>query len=134
MYLFDTDILANLLKKQPSLSLLAHLKELRRNDQYTASLNIAELIYIVQKSPDPAHYQQILDHTLLPYLHILPFDLEASKKYGHLNADLDAQGIHLPERSLQIASICLTNDLTLITARTQDLDGIQGLRFMNWLD
>jgi len=134
MYFFDTDILANLLRRQPSLSLLAHLKGLRRNEQYTSSLNLGELLCIVQMSPDPVHYQQILDRSLLPHLHILPFDTEASKRYGHIKATLDREGIYLPDRSLQIASICLAHDLTLITARTRDLQHIHDLRFKNWLD
>lgn len=134
MYLFDTDILVNLLRRQPSLSLLAHLKKLRRNDQYTSSLNLGELVYIVQMSPNPSRYQQILERSLLPYLNVLPFDTEASKKYGHLKAALNGRGIHLPDRSLKVASICLIHDLTLITARTEGLHHIQNLKFMSWLD
>jgi len=134
MYLFDTDILVNLLRSQPSFTLLSRLKGLKRNDQYTSSLNMGDLIYMVQMSQDPARFESLLNRSLLPYLNILPFDTEASKKYGHIKADLEKRGIRLPDRSIRIAAICLSRDLTLVTSRTEGLQYISGLRVENWLD
>lgn len=133
MYFLDTDVLVNILRSQPPFSLLSRLKGLRRNEQYTSTLNVGDLIYIVHMSKNPPYYENLLYRSLLSHLHVLPFDIEASKKYGTIKADLEKRGISIPDRSIRIAAICLCHDLTLVTSRTEGFQQISGLRVENWL-
>ena len=45
MYLFDTDILSNIVKRKPSGLLLEKLRDLPKALQYTSAINVGEIYY-----------------------------------------------------------------------------------------
>ena len=45
MYLVDTDILSNLLKRSPSTALIAKLESVPPDMQFTSSITLGELVY-----------------------------------------------------------------------------------------
>ena len=45
MYLLDTDILSNLLKRAPSTTLIAKLASVPIEQQFTSSITLGELVY-----------------------------------------------------------------------------------------
>ena len=53
MYLLDTDTLSNLLKKNPSLSLLSRLSSLKRKHQFSTVITVTEMVYGAYKSSRP---------------------------------------------------------------------------------
>ena len=69
MYLLDTDILSNLLKRVPSTALIAKLASVPPEHQFTSSITLGELIYgahrlgrTIKTSPrttEAAHFHQI---------------------------------------------------------------------------
>jgi len=85
MYLLDTDILSNLLKKQPSSSLLHRLANLKRKDQFTTTITVGEMVYGAYKSNRVDYFLEKLDTSLLPNLTVLPFDESAARIYGKLS-------------------------------------------------
>jgi len=52
MYLFDTDILSNLLKRAPSPSLIARLAVISPKEQCTSSVALGELVYGAYRQPE----------------------------------------------------------------------------------
>ena len=58
MYLFDTDILSNIVKPQPSDYLLEKLKNVPKRFQFTSSISIGEIYYGVYGAPNK---KRILD-------------------------------------------------------------------------
>ena len=50
MFIFDTDIYTNVIRKIPSETLLNRLKQLPRRDQYTTTITIAEVYYGLMKA------------------------------------------------------------------------------------
>jgi len=47
MFIFDTDIYTNVMKKIPSTKLLDRLKELPRRDQFTTAITIGEVFMVL---------------------------------------------------------------------------------------
>ena len=45
MYLFDTDVLSNLVKRQPAPLLISKLEATPAELQYTSSINLGEMVY-----------------------------------------------------------------------------------------
>ena len=45
MFLFDTDIITNVLKKKPSTRLLKHLADVPNNEQFISTITISEIVY-----------------------------------------------------------------------------------------
>lgn len=53
MYLFDTDIITNIFKKQPFSGLLSRLADTPRKQQFISTVTIAEIVYGAYKSDRP---------------------------------------------------------------------------------
>ena len=133
MYLFDTDILSNIVKPQPSGYLMKKLGDLPKRLQYTTSISIGEIYYGVYRAP---HKKRILDFykkIIFPNINILFFDDVSAEIYGKTKAYLSKKGIGCSEPDLRIASIAIRNKLTLVTGNTRHFKSIPNLDVENWI-
>ena len=135
MYLLDTDILSNLMKRSPPTILIAKLASVPVKQQFTSSITLGELVYAACRleARTEALLAQ-LQETLLPNLPILPFDADAAHQYGMIRAQLERQGTPLGEADLRIAAIALAHDLAVITGNVRHFQRIAGLSVENWLE
>jgi predicted nucleic acid-binding protein len=135
MYLLDTDILSNLLRRAPSTVLVTKLASIPPEQQFTSSITLGELVYGAYRLQERGGaLLQRLDETLLPNLSILPFDASAARRYGEVRAELERRGTPMGDADLRIASIALTRDLTVVTANVRHFQKVPGLVVENWLD
>ena len=51
MYLFDTDTLSNIVKRDPSHKLVDRLRKLSKSGQFTSAINIGEIYFGAHRSP-----------------------------------------------------------------------------------
>jgi tRNA(fMet)-specific endonuclease VapC len=133
MYLFDTDVITNIFKKQPSSCLLERLGRTSQQAQHISTITIAEIVYGAWKSSRPQHHLQNLEKILLPAVNIVGFDAKAAYVCGSLRARLDREGMPLALADLEIASIAITKDLTLVSGNLRHFARIPGLKVENWL-
>ena len=84
MFIFDTDIYTNVMRKIPSEKLLDRLKKVPRRDQFTTSITIAEVYYGLMKASNRTKLLKLFESVLLPRATILPFAFSAAKKSGNL--------------------------------------------------
>lgn len=56
MYLFDTDVITNILKKKPSPHLIRHLEQISSDEQFISVITVAEIVYGAQKSQRPEYH------------------------------------------------------------------------------
>ena len=135
MYLFDTDILSNLLRRMPSTTLIAKLASVPPEQQFTASITLGELVYGAHKlGTRGTALLERLETTLLPNLPVLPFDAAAARRYGEVRADLERRGLPIGEADLRIAAIALVRDFTVVTGNLRHFQRVPGLRVENWLE
>ena len=134
MYLLDTDVLSNLLLPVPSTVLITKLASVPSNEQFTSSITLGELVYGAHrlKERTPALLER-LDDRLPRDLPVLPFDASAARRYGEVRAELERRGTPIGDADLRIASIALSNDLTVITGNVRHFARVPGLRVENWL-
>ena len=64
----------------------------------------------------------------------LAYDEAAARIAGQLQAELRRHGIVIADADLQIASIALRHNLTLVTHNVKHFEHIQGLRIENWAE
>lgn len=64
----------------------------------------------------------------------LAYDDEAARVAGELRAELRRRGVGIEDADLQIASIALRHNLTLITHNVKHFEHIPGLRIENWAE
>jgi tRNA(fMet)-specific endonuclease VapC len=134
MYLLDTDILSNLLKRTPSPTLIGRLAAVPVEQQFTSSITLGELVYgAARLGTRGGMLLDLIEQTLLPNLPVLPFDVAAARRYGTLRAELERQGTPLAEADLRIAAIALARGLTVVTGNVRHFQRVPGLAVENWL-
>jgi predicted nucleic acid-binding protein len=121
------------MRKIPSEKLIYRLKKLPRRDQFTTTITISEVYYGLMKASNRARLLKLFESILLPRATILPFDFLAAKKYGEIRSFLEKQGTPLAHADLQIASIALSMNMTLITGNLKHFQRVQQLSVENWL-
>ncbi len=133
MYLLDTDILSNLMKRGPASTLVARLARVPPEDQFTSSVTLGELLYGAHRSSRTAALLERIEETLLPELPILPFDAAAARRYGELRAELEQKGTRIGDADTRVASIALSRGLTVVTGNERHFQQVPGLAIENWL-
>lgn len=133
MFLFDTNILSDVVKRNPSSALIDRLLGTPPEQQFTTAITIGEMVYGAYKSSRPDYYLESLSKKILPNITVLSFDEQSAYIYGKLRSDLEKKGTPIPEADLQIASIALLNKLTLITGNVKHFEKIPDLSIENWL-
>ena len=133
MYLLDTDILTNLMKRAPASALVARLARVPPEDQVTSSVTLGELLYGGHRSSRTAALLERIEETLLPELPILPFDAAAARRYGVFRAELERRGTPIGDADTRVASIALSRGLTVVTGNERHFRRVPGLEIENWL-
>ena len=133
MYLLDTDVLSNLMKRAPADALVARLAKVPPEDQSTSSVTLGELLYGAHRSSRTAALQERIAETLLPELPVLPFDAAAARRYGELRAELERRGTPIGDADTRVASIALSRRLTVVTGNERHFRRVPGLEIENWL-
>jgi len=134
MYLFDTDVITNLLKKKPSPSFIRHLRKVTPEEQHISVITVAEIVYGAEKSLRPAYHLKNLEEILLPEVSVIEFDVEAAYIAGKIRARLEKMGLPLAWADIQISAIAIAHDMTLITGNIRHFSRIPNLGVENWLN
>ncbi len=134
MYLLDSDILINLIRRAPSTMLIAKLASVPPEQQFTSSITLGELVYGAYKlQARTDELLQQLEESLLPNLPVLPFDSAAAWRYGEVRAELERRGMGLGDADLRIGCIALARGLTMVTGNVRHFQRIPGLTVENWI-
>ena len=131
-YLLDTNIISNIVKPQPSESLLAWWAEQRDENLFVASLTIAEIRRGVLEKPrgkkrdaldawfsGPEGPQELFAGR------ILSFDDKAGLIWARLMADGKAAGRPHSALDMIIASVAGANDCIVVTDNEKDFAGLE---------
>jgi len=134
VYLLDTDIVSNLMRRAPSLALVGRLAALRSGERFTSSITIGELVYGAFRVTERAtSIMRRLEEVLFPLGRVLPFDGPAARRYGELRAELERRGTPIGEADTRIAAIALAHGLTVVTGNVRHFARVPGLVVENWL-
>lgn len=135
MYLLDTNILSNLLRRSPSSTLVAKLAVVPVEMQFTSSITLGELVYGAHHAAGRTEELLRRLNALPPIKHrILPFDDAAARIYGQLRARLEREGTPIGDADIRIASIALARGLAVVTGNVRHFNRIPGLGIENWLE
>jgi tRNA(fMet)-specific endonuclease VapC len=133
-YLFDTDTLSELLRRAPRPALLRRLAATPLEEQTTSSITVGELLYGAFRLPErAADLAGRIERLILPNVRVLPFDTEAARRYGALRAELERRGTPIGDADMRIASIALSNQLTIVTGNLRHFQRVPDVAVENWI-
>jgi len=133
-YLLDTNIISNVVKPQPSESLLSWMSMQRDEDLFIASLTVGEIRRGILEKPR-GKKRDILDlwfsgsdgPQALFAGRILSFDDKAGLVWAQLMAEGKAAGKPRSALDVIIAAVAVANDCVVVTDNEKDFAGIKVL-------
>lgn len=126
--LFDTDAISELLRPRPNPTYLAWLRTLLREDQFTSAVCVGELFQGAFRSKARDRHLTNIEQRVLPAVTVLPYDVATARIFGQLRAQLEEQGIPLPDADIQIAATAVHHGLQLVTGNVRHFRRIPGLQ------
>jgi predicted nucleic acid-binding protein len=131
-YVLDTNIISNVVKSQPSESLLAWMSIQRDEDLFIASLTVAEIRRGILEKPrgrkrdalDKWFYGPEGPQTLFAG-RILSFDDKAGLIWARLMAEGKAAGQPRSGLDMIIAAVAGANECVVVTDNARDFAGLQ---------
>jgi tRNA(fMet)-specific endonuclease VapC len=129
-YLLDTNICIYIRRERPQ-TVLERFKVLPPGSTAISVITYGELVYGVQKSPDPRKAMLILEEltTVIP---VVPMANDVAKAYGAIRSDLAARGDLIGNNDLWIAAHAKSLGLTLVTNNEREFLRVEGLAVENW--
>ena len=135
MYLLDTDILSNLMKRSPSSALVAKVVRVPPEQQFTSSITLGELVYGAHRMRErTAILMERMEIVLLPNLPVLAFDSAAARCYGEIRAELERLDTPIGDADIRIAAIALSRGLRVVTGNERHFRRVPKLEIENWLE
>lgn len=129
MYLLDTCVFSELIKKKPSLSVTRWILE--RNEMLfcVSALTFGEIKKGVNLAQDPQQKKKLqmwLEDFVIPrfWSRIIPIDGAVAIAWGELIANQAKVGRPLPTIDSLIAASAIVHNLQIVTRNTKDFEGL----------
>jgi tRNA(fMet)-specific endonuclease VapC len=134
MYLLDTNILSELIKKQPEPNFLKRLRSEPSQVLFTSSLCVFELRFGSALRSDFELFWPKIMSEIISLITVLPFGEKESLIAGDMMADLQRKGRKIGIEDVFIASTALASGFKLVTANVKHYSRIKGLKLENWIE
>jgi predicted nucleic acid-binding protein len=127
-YLFDTDAISFVLRRQPPTTYLSWLEQVPRAEQFASAVTLGELYRGAFRASQAERHLRNIAERVLPALTILPYDDGTAAVYGRVAAALEQRGRRLADADLQIAATAIHHHLELVTGNVRHFARVPGLR------
>ena len=134
MYLLDTNILSELIKRQANPSLIARLTSKLPQSLFTSCICVMELRFGSSLRKDFESFWPRIAEEILSRVSILSLDFDEVLIAGDILAFLQKTGQTIGIEDVLIASTALNHQCTLVSANTRHFSRIKNLTVENWLD
>ncbi len=125
-YLLDTDIIVEYLRN--NMELIEKIEQLGKDKRLsTTTITLCELYYGVYKgSSSEKHLKAFFD--FVSCLNILTPDLDSCVAFGQIKNQLRNCGKMIGDFDIVIASIAVSNNLSVVTRNIKHYENIEGLK------
>lgn len=137
-YLLDTNVISELVAKQPSQKVIDWLDNIADERVYLSALTIGELKKGIERLPASQRKELLRDwlheELLTRFIgRVLSIDTAVMLTWGQVTATLEQQGRKLPAMDSLIAALALKSGFTLVTRNEADFSDT-GVTVLNpWL-
>jgi tRNA(fMet)-specific endonuclease VapC len=134
MYLLDTNVLSEIIKKNPNKNFMERLRTTPSPALFTATPCVMELRFgALKRGGSPSLWPRI-EQNILPRVRVLSFTFKEAIRAGDLIAQLHSLGHPIGIEDIMIGAIALCNGLIVVSANTKHFDRIPDLRVQNWFE
>jgi len=134
MHLLDTNILSELIKRQPNSHVLSRMGSKPAHTLFTSSICIMELRFGSALREDFEKFWQKISKEIISRVNIIPIGEKEALAAGDILADLRKSGNIIGLEDILIAASAITNQFIVVTANIRHFSRIKGLQVENWLE
>ena len=133
MYLLDTNILSELIKKRPNPYFLTKILSKPSQSLFTSSICVFELRFGSALRNDFHTFWTKIMNEIIDRITVLPFGENEALMAGDILARLQKSGEKIGLEDIFIAATAITNNSTLVTANIRHYSRIKDLKIENWI-
>ena len=133
MYLLDTNILSELIKKRPRPRFLDRIRRQPAGALFTSTICVMELRYGSSRRADRDAFWDRIQREILSRVGILTLGLRESLLAGDVLAELSLQGKVIGPEHLLIGATALSHGYIVVTDNVRHFARIPNLPVENWL-
>jgi predicted nucleic acid-binding protein len=133
VYLLDTKVLSEVLRKRPDAGLLARLGAVPAEALFTSCISVMELRHGAARRPDRGALWRRIEREVLPRVRVLGLDVEVALVAGEVQAQLWATGRPIDLEDVLIGATALVRRLAVVTNNVAHFARIPNLRVVNWM-
>jgi tRNA(fMet)-specific endonuclease VapC len=133
LYLLDTNILSELLRKRTAIGFARQFHEHRNTPLGTSCVCVMELRLGARRRNDGGALWRRIERQVLPRVLILGLGLEDAIIAGDLFADLFRRGLPMETADVLIAATAIRRRLVLVTHNVKHFGRIPNLTIEDWL-
>lgn len=133
MYLLDTNILSELVKKKPNGYLMARLSTLPVHTLYTSTICLMELRYGSALRDDFESFWTKIVEQIVSQIQIVPLGPKEGLIAGDLLARLRKKGQTIGLEDILISATAISHDLVLVSGNVRHFSKIEECVVENWL-
>ena len=131
-YLLDTNVLSEVIRKDPNRGVLRRLNEIAARDVVTSAVCVAELRHGTARVAHGALLWQRIAREILSRVDILPLGEAEAVRAGDLLATLEARGEPIGIEDVWIGATALEHGLRVVTRNLRHFQRIPGLTSESW--
>lgn len=129
MFLLDTCVISELIKKDPSKELIEWIRSHPEHHFFLSVITIAEIGKGISRLDDGNRKTELLNWLHHDVTHrfkgrILSIDESVALAFGKLLGEFEKKGRKVPVMDGFIASSCIVHGCTLVTRNIKDFDGL----------
>ena len=132
MYLLDTNVLSELVRKRPDAGVMTRIQALTYEDTFASIVTLFELRYGAMRREDATEFWTRIQQQIVIATQWLPADVEVAQRAGDITASLERVGQSIGTEDIFIGATALQHNLTMVSRNAGHFSRIPGLRVENW--
>ena len=134
MYLLDTSILSELIKKNPNPCIIMRLRSKPVHSLFTSCVCVSELRFGSSLRADFEQFWSKMNEEIFSRINIVPLGQKEAVLAGDILAQLAGKVEKIGMDDILVAACALANQLTMVTPHVERYSGIKGLAVENWFE
>jgi predicted nucleic acid-binding protein len=134
VFLLDTNIVSELLRKNPDSKLVARLNREPALDLFICPVTVFELRFGAARSAKPASLWGRIEREIIGRFKVLPFEAADALAAADILSALAGSGRNAALQDIWLAGVAANRNLTFVTRNRRHFDHILNLKIENWFD
>ena len=132
MYLLDTNIISEVLRRQPDPKVVARLRKVEPEEIHASVITLFELRFGSMLRDDATNFWQKIETDILPLVRWLDVDRSVAHKAGDIAANLQRLGTPIGINDCLIGGTALVHNLVLVSRNVRHFEKITNLLREVW--